>query len=36
MGKDDEKGRYPSVASDRQIGGMRIWGEWDFLVGGGK
>lgn len=26
MGQDDEKGRYPSVESDRLVGGMRIWG----------
>lgn len=36
MGQNDVKGRYPSVASDRLVGGMRIWGGWDVLVDGGK
>lgn len=33
MGKEEEKGRYPSIARDRLVGGMRIWGGWDVFSG---
>lgn len=31
MGKDEEKGRYPSIARNRQVGGMGIWGGWEVF-----